>query len=277
MNSTRLYNTEAVVLRKSELGEADSILTLYTYHRGKLRAVARGVRRTKSKLGGHVEMLTHSQMSLSQSKSLDVITQSQTLESFLPLRDNLWRTSQALYIAELIGQSTADEEANYPLFKLLVDTLHWLCEARNDEIVLRYFELHLFRCLGYRPQLYKCLGCQTALSPEDMFFFTPSGGGVLCHSCRNKEAVVYPLSLNALKVLRFLQRSDCPGADRLNVTPELASELKQLMHGYVRYLLEREMKSGKWLDRLERENVNKETLEGSVSLHAPDNTNKRDN
>ena len=137
MTTSRFYNTEAVVLRKSELGEADSILTLYTPKRGKLRAVARGVRRPKSKLGGHVELLTYSQMSLSKSRNLDIITQSQTIESFLPLRDDLLRTSQALYVAEIIGQSTAEEEANYPLFKLLVDTLHWLCHARNGETALR--------------------------------------------------------------------------------------------------------------------------------------------
>jgi DNA repair protein RecO (recombination protein O) len=253
MTRTRFYNTEAVVLRKSELGEADSILTLYTPKCGKLRAIARGVRRPKSKLGGHVELLTYSQMSLSKSKSLDVITQSQTIESFLPLRDDLLRTSQALYVAEIIGQSTAEEEANYPLFKLLIDTLYWLCHVRNGETALRYFEMHLFQCLGYRPQLYECVCCRTSLEPSDSFYFTPSGGGVLCHYCRNQESIVYPLSANALKMMRFLQRSDHASTDRLLVKPELSSELKRLMQGYIRCLLERNVKSGEWLDRLKRE------------------------
>lgn len=255
MNRTRFYNTEAVVLKKSELGEADSILTLYTPKWGKLRAVARGVRRPKSKLGGHVELLTYSRMSLSQSKSLDVITQSQTIDSFLPLRDDLWRTSQALYVAEIIGQSTAEEEANYPLFILLVDTLHWLCQAHNGETTLRRFELHLSQCLGYRPQLYECLCCRNPLKIDDSFYFTPTGGGVLCHYCRNLESIVYPLSTNALKMMRFLQRSDYSSADRLRVKPELASELKRLMQGYIRYVLERKVKSGEWLDRLKREGL----------------------
>jgi len=255
MNKTRFYNTEAVVLRKIELGEADSILTLYTPRRGKIKAVAKGVRRPKSKLGGHVELLTYSQMSLSQSKSLDIITQSQTIESFLPLRDDLWRTSRALYVAELIGQCTVEEEANYPLFELLVNTLHSLCQARDGETILRCFELHLCQYLGYRPQLYECLYCSFCLKPNDKFYFTPTGGGVLCHCCRKEEPIVHPLSTNALKIMRFLQRSDYSSADRLRVKPELSSELKWIMQGYIICLIERKVKSGEWLDRLKREGL----------------------
>lgn len=255
MARTRFYNTEAVVLRKSELGEADCILTLYTPIYGKLRAVARGVRRPKSKLGGHVELLTYSQMSLSKSRSLDIITQSQTIDSFLPLRDDLWRTSQALYVAEIIGQSTVEEEANFPLFKLLLDTLHWLCQSDDGETALRRFELHLTHCLGYRPQLYECLCCRTTLQPGDNFHFTPTGGGVLCHYCRNEEPVVYPISTNALKIMRFLQRSDYASTNRLRVKPEFSAEIKWLLQGYIRCLLERKINSGEWLDRLQREGL----------------------
>lgn len=250
----RLYNTEAVVLKKTELGEADSILTLYTPHRGKLRAVAKGVRRPKSKLGGHVELLTYSEMLLARSQNLDVITQSQTIECFLPLRDDLWRTSSALYVVELVERFTAEDEENYPVFKLLVDTLQWLCQARHGEIILRCFELRLLQYLGYRPQLQDCIGCQSALEPDNNFF-TPSGGGVLCQACRDLEPIVYPLSLNALKVMRFLQRSDYASVDQLRITPELSSELRRLMQVYIRYLLEREVKSVEWLDRLKKEGL----------------------
>jgi DNA repair protein RecO (recombination protein O) len=254
MTAPRLYNTEAIVLKKTDLSEADSILTLYTPHLGKLRAVAKGVRRPKSKLGGHVEPLTYSEMLLAHSPSLDIVTQSQTIESFLSLRDDLWRTSRSLYVVELIDRFTAEGEENYPLFKLLVDTLHWLCHARHSETILRYFELHLLTYLGYQPQLQQCLSCSSPLEPNTNFF-SPSGGGVLCPHCHDREPIVYPLSLNALKVLRFLQRSDYASADRLRISPELSLELKQLMERYIRYLLEQEVKSVRWLDRLKREGI----------------------
>lgn len=248
----KLYNTEAVVLKKNELGEADCILTFYTPYRGKLRAVAKGVRRPKSKLGGHVELLTYSEILLSQSKTLDVINQGQTIEAFLPLRDDLWRTSWALYVVELVERFTAEDEENYPIFELLVNTLKWLCKARHGEIILRCFELYLLQYLGYWPQLQKCVDCQSPIKP-DSNFFAPSGGGVLCPGCRDREPIVYPISVNALKVMRFLQRSDYAAVDRLRITPELSTELKRLMQGYIRYILEREIKSVDWLDRLKKE------------------------
>jgi DNA repair protein RecO (recombination protein O) len=240
MTASRLYNTKAIVLKKNELGEADNILTLYTPHRGKLRAVAKGVRRPKSKLGGHTELLTYSEMLLARSKNLDIITQSQNIESFTPLRNDLLRTSQALYVVELVDRFTAEEEENYPLFMLLVNTMHWLCQARHSELILRYFEIRLFE--------------QSSLEPGG-HFFTPSGGGVLCPRCHDQEPVVYAFSVNALKVMRFLQRSDYTSVDRLRLNPGLSLELKRLMQGYIRYLLEREVKSAEWLDRLEKEGL----------------------
>jgi len=254
MTTSKLYNTKAIILKKNELGEADSILTLYTPHRGKIRAVAKGVRRPKSKLGGHAELLTYSEMLLTRSKNLDIITQSQNIENFIPLRDDLWRMSQALYVVELVDRFTAEGEENYSLFMLLVDTIRWLCKARHSELILRYFELRLFEYLGYRPQLQKCVICQHTIEPG-CHLFSPSGGGVLCPGCIDREPIVYPLSLHALKVMRFLQRSDYANVDRLRITPELSSELKKLMQGYIKYLLEREVKSVEWLDRLEKERL----------------------
>ena len=256
VSNSRLYSTEAVVLKRTELGEADSILTLYTPYLGKVRAVAKGARRPKSKLGGHVELLVHSQMLLARSRSLDTISQSQTIESFLPLRVDLWRTSLALYVAEMIDRFTAEGEENHALFRLLVDTLDRLCHARHGDLVLRYFELHLCDHIGYKPELQQCVVCRSSIEP-DANYFTPNGGGVLCPRCRNPELVLYHLSLNALKVLRFLQRSSYAEVDRLRMTPELSSEVKSLMRRYVRYILEREVKSAEWLDRLEREGLDR--------------------
>lgn len=254
MSNPRLYNTEAVVLRKTDLGEADSILTLFTPHRGKIRAVAKGVRRPKSKMGGHLELLTHSQMLVARSKNLDIISQSQAVESFLSLRDNLWRTSSGLYVVELVDRFTAEGEKDYRVFRLLIDTLHWLCQARHGDLLLRCFELRLFDYLGYQPELQRCVVCRSSLEPGTNYF-TPSGGGVVCPGCRTQEVALSHLSLTALKVLRFLQSKTYAEVDQLRTAPEVSAELKLLMRRYTRYLLDREVKSADWLDRLEREGM----------------------
>ncbi len=247
---TRVYKTEAIVLKRTNLGEADKILTLYTPNLGKIRAVAKGVRRPKSKLGGHVEPLTHSMMMLARGQNLDIITQSQTISSFLPLRDDLWRTTLALYATELVDRFTAEHIESYPIYKLLLDTLHRLCKT-DGELALRYFELHLLDHVGYRPELYHCLCCKSPLKPEANLF-SPSSGGVLCPGCSKSQPLVRPISVNALKVMRLLQRSDYT-IGKVRIGSELSSELEQLMREYISYLLEEEVRSAQFLDRLRKE------------------------
>src|SRR4030042_321298 len=143
MSMPRSYQTEAIVIKKTKLGEADRILTLYPPHLGKIRAVAKGTRRPRSKLAGHLELLTHSLVSLARGRNLDTITGSQTINSFLPLKSDLWLTSCGLYIAELVNQFTADHQENFSLLQLMLETMNRLCQANNKEVVLHYFELNL--------------------------------------------------------------------------------------------------------------------------------------
>ena len=250
MARPRVYKTEAIVLKRTHLGEADSIITLYTPNLGKIRAIAKGVRRPKSKLGGHLDLLTQSALLLAQGQNLDIITQSQTIESFLPLKGDLRRISCAFYIAELVDQFTAEQVENYPIYKLLHTDLLWLCGARNCELVLRHFELQLLRHLGYQPELHQCLGCKSPLAPQRNLF-SASSGGALCPDCGRNEPAVRPISVDALKVMRFLISSDHASAGRLRMSRDLSQEVEQLIRWYIRYLLEREVKSLEFLDHLQ--------------------------
>jgi DNA repair protein RecO (recombination protein O) len=252
MTAPRTYQTEAIIIKRIKLGEADRILTLYTPELGKLKAVAKGTRRPKSKLGGHVELLTHSRLMLARGRNLDIITQAQTIDNFLPLQDDLERISRGLYIAELVDSFTGENIEDRRLFDLLLETLKQLSQSKDCEPVLRYFELHLLDHLGYRPQLQHCTGCNSHLKP-DSNFFSCRLGGVLCHDCGLNEPMVRPLSLNALKVLRLWQNCDFAATRRVKINRELAIELEQVMREHVKYLLEKQLKSTAWLDRLKSE------------------------
>jgi DNA repair protein RecO (recombination protein O) len=251
MKLPRVYQTEAVIVKRINLGEADRILTFYTPDYGKLRAVAKGTRRPRSKMGGHVELLTHSLLLLARGRNLDIVTQAQTINSFLPLKDDLKRMSCGLYISELIDSFTEEDVENRALFQLLLDTLDLLTQAKNNHTVLRYFEMHLLNHTGYRPQLRKCANCNSSLQPIANYF-SSSQGGVLCPDCGYQEPFVQQLSLNALKVLRLWQDCDYPTASRIKVNSELSAELEQITRDYIRYLLERQVKSTVWLDRLKQ-------------------------
>ncbi len=254
MSKPRNYQTEAIIVKKTKLGEADRILTLYTPELGKIQAVARGVRRPRSKLAGHLELLTHSLVSLARGRNLDTITGSQTIHSFLPLKSDLGLTSYALYATELVTQFTADHIENRPLFRLLLETMQQLCQAGNSELVLRYFELHLLNEVGYRPQLQQCVTCHQPLKPVTNSFCS-GAGGMLCPNCCQSQPLTYPLSVNALKVLRLLQNSAYSTVSQLKINPQLSHELETVMRDYLKYLLEREVKSVAWLDSLRQQRI----------------------
>jgi len=249
MSKPRNYQTEAIIIKKIKLGEADRILTLFTPHLGKIQAVAKGVRRPRSKMAGHLELLTHSLVSLARGRNIDTITGSQTINSFLPLKSDLRLTSYALYTTELVNQFTADNVEDYPLFQLLLETMHRLCQGGDNELVQRYFELHLLNEVGYRPQFEQCVSCRSMLKSTTNSF-CPGAGGMLCPGCRQSQPLTYPLSPNALRVLRLLQNNDYSTVSELKINPELSHRLEMVMRNYLRYLLEREIKSAAWLDTI---------------------------
>jgi len=252
MTRPRNYQTEAIIIKKTRLGEADSILTLYTPELGKIQGFAKSLRKPKSKLAGHLELLTHSQVSLARGRNIDTITGSQTITSFLPLKTDLTLTSYALYATELVNQFTADHIENRTLFHLLLETMEKLCSSSNHDLLLRHFELHLLDEVGYRPQLQQCVVCHQPLEPI-INAFCSSAGGVTCPGCSASQLVSYPISVNALKVLRFLQGNSYDTVSKLKIDPPLSRELETVMRGYLKYLLEREVKSAAWLDDLKKQ------------------------
>jgi len=243
----RVYRAEAVVLRQRRLGEADRIITLYTPQLGKIEAVAKGVRRQTSRKAGHLEPLMFSSLLLAHGQSLDVITQSETIEGFQPLRQELRRLAYGLYVAELVDRFTEPRSENYPVFRLLLETLQRLAGTDVPELTVRFFELHLVGQMGYRPQIERCVACSAALAPVTNAF-SAAQGGVVCPACFHANVGLWRLSVTALKVLRLLQRGSFVEASRLKLSSELSSELELLLRGYIRYVLDRSPRSVSFLD-----------------------------
>ena len=255
MSRGRLYRTEVIVLRRIDFGEADKLLTLYTPGLGKIRAIAKGVRKPTSRKSGHVELFTHSQLLIAKGRNLDIVTQAETLHAFRPLRGDLRRITYAYYAVELVDKFTKEGVENRPLFDLLLAMLTWLGETADLDLTTRFFELRVLNYVGYRPQLFYCVGCNVKIEPTANFF-SLSGGGVLCPRCgeerrqgeRRARREVVPISLNALKVLRYLQTRDYALCRRLRISAESRGELEEIMRRYITYLLERRLKSLEFLN-----------------------------
>jgi len=250
----RVYRTRGFVLKRMDLGEADKILTIYTSSSGKLRAVAKGVRRPSSRLGGHVDDFAYADMLLARGRDLDVVTQSQTLDSFRPLREELWRASYGYYVSELVDAFNEERVENQPLFELLVSTFRLLASEADLATVVRFFELHLLELVGYRPELGSCVHCRAEIRAEANYF-SPFLGGVVCPACGPAEVSASRISVNALKLLRHLQRLGSMPAGGIKVDAATLREVEATMRAYVEHLLERAVKSAAFLDRLRTEDA----------------------
>lgn len=153
----RTYRTEAIVLRRKDFGEADRILTLYTPARGKVRAIAKGIRKPRSRKAGHLELFTRSQLLLATGRDLDIVTQAEMVDAYRPLREELLRGAYAGYLVELLDRFTPDAEENDELYSLLREGLTWASTAPDLALAARYYELQLLGLAGYQPQLQRCL------------------------------------------------------------------------------------------------------------------------
>jgi DNA repair protein RecO (recombination protein O) len=249
MPRPRVYKTQAIVLRQRKLGEADKIVTLYASHNGKVDAVAKGVRRTKSRLAGHLEPLTHGSYLLAEGRDLDIVTQAETVDAFPVLRADLERLSRGLYCAELVDRLTPERSEGNPVFRLLQESLRLLDSTPEYEMVVRRFEIRLLSELGYQPSLVECAGCHVRLGPVDNSWNAAVGGAV-CPRCSGDALGLTPLSLNALKLLRLLDRGSFAEIARVRVSGELASEVETHLAEYVRYILEREVRSARFVATL---------------------------
>jgi DNA repair protein RecO (recombination protein O) len=243
----RVYKTPAIVLRQRRLGETDKIITLYSAEHGKLEAVAKGVRRTTSRLAGHVEPLSHGHFMLAHGRNLDIITQVQTIETFQPLRDDLARLSRAFYAGELVDRATEEHQENFPLYRLLLDTLRRLAQQEDLDLVLRFFEMALLVELGYSPQTDRCVICEGELGVEGNVW-AAGAGGVLCPNCRPEDLVVRPLSANALRLLRLLRQGSFAALDGVQLSAGLAGELERDLRSAIHFALDRDVQSAHFLD-----------------------------
>ena len=247
MARPKTYKTRAVVLKHALLGEADRILTLCTQDRGKVRAVARGVRRTKSRLSGHLEPLVHVRVSVAEGRDLDHLSEAETLHSFRALREDLARMSVAVHLCELVDRFTAEGSPAPEILELLLTAMTMLEAGEDSPILVCAFEVKLLGYSGFGPEVQRCAHCRAELDPDD-HVYSSAAGGILCPRCKvASEDALLSVSMNAIKVLRYLQRQSIRQAPSLKVSPELLGQVERLLTAYVTHVLERDLKSAEFM------------------------------
>jgi DNA repair protein RecO (recombination protein O) len=236
-----LYRDHAVVLRSWKLGEADRIIAMLTHDHGKVRAVAKGVRRTKSKFGARLEPLSHVAIQLYRGRGdLDTITQVETVDRFGTLRDDPHRFARAEAMLEAVDQVAQDREPDRSLHVMLVNALRTL-DKRDSALVVAAFFLKLLAHEGVRPQLEVCVGCGT---DGPFVAFDLDDGGVRCSDCRRGR----PLSDGALALMRRILGGGLGGVLDEPVGPS-TGEVDMLATSLLEHHLERRLRSVAVMDQ----------------------------
>jgi len=248
----RSFRTQALVLKRRNFGEADRQVTLLTPFYGKFDALAKGARKPTSKKTGHVELFMKSDVLIAKGRTLDILTQAEMLEPYLPIREDLERGAYASYAAELLDRFTFDSDDTHTqsLFDLLDQTFARLCTDDADiRRVIRYYELQLLDEVGFRPELTECVVMREDVEAVDQFFSFGDGGVVSVEGASHTAGLV-PLPVNTLKLLRFLQRSHYEQTTSLTIDEKLHRDAERIMLGYLSYILESRVQSVDFIRRL---------------------------
>jgi DNA repair protein RecO (recombination protein O) len=235
-----LYRDEGVVLRTYKLGEADRIVVLMTRTRGKVRAVAKGVRKTKSKFGSRLEPGSHSALLLYEGRGeLDIVSQAESIDHFRAIRDDLDRLTAMSSMLEVVDQLALEGEANVALYRMLLGALRTL-EASHAPLVVGSFFLKALALEGFQPMVDACVGCGAT---EDLVAFDPGEGGLTCRNCRRGRSV----DERTVELLRMILEGGL--AKALNEPPSpAATAVADLAADAMEHHLERRLRSLTVLD-----------------------------
>lgn len=237
-----IYRESGIVLRTMRLGEADNIVTLVTDGRGKVRAVAKGVRKTKSRFGGRLEPLCHVALQLYEGRSLDTITQVETLEQFRGVREDLDRLTRATTMLEAVDALVQEGHEDRRLYQMLLGALRTL-EATPSPLVVPAFFWKLLSHVGFRPLLDQCASCGATEETDDLVAFDLEEGGVLCRACARGTRI----TPDALSLLRRILGGDLVAVLGEPVTAA-GHEVEHLATRALEHHLERRMRSVGILD-----------------------------
>jgi DNA repair protein RecO (recombination protein O) len=244
------YKEQGIVLRSVKLGEADKIVTILTQGSGKVRGVAKGIRKTTSRFGGRLEPFTHVNLMLYRGRgSLDTITQAEIVASHRHIRDDLSLFAAAETMVEAADKVAEEHERNVPLVVLLLNGLRALDAAPADPTsVAESFLLKLLSLSGFHPALTACAVCGSA----DVRLWSSGLGGAVCPSCADAGAGA--VSPQALSFLAFLAGADLAAVGGAGARPDerVAAEARGMLVGFTEYHLERRMRSVPMLVRTAR-------------------------
>ena len=256
-DSDRLIQSEAFVITQADYSEADRLYSVFTRKKGKIKVFARSVRKSRSRKAGHLQPLSLIHLMLAKGKTFWIITQSDTLKAYLPIKNDLEKTASALYIFELLDRFAPEEEPLIPLFALVKDTMSRIEEEEDAFLPIKYYELRLLKFTGYMPDLVTCVQCGKKIQAQDQFF-SAQRGGVLCPACGKQIVQSREITLPALKYLRYIQRTPYQELAKIDPPAVVRKEIDTIMLYYLTYITEKNLNTPAFITQIREQAQKKE-------------------
>ena len=235
-----VYHADALVIRSREYGESDRLLTLFARELGKIQAVAKGVRKPKSRQRAAAQLFTYGEYLLHRGRTLDTVNEASPKESFPHLWNDFERTLAASRIAELLDIATIQGQA-YPEVFTLTLTVFFLLEHYEPQLLQGAFALRLLHILGYTPRLGECAECGERVSGQRLFM-SPAAGGTLCLNCREQYSGKW-VAAGSVAFMRQLLYGEIRKLDRLRWNEFMRQEIMEILRTYCEETFESRLRS----------------------------------
>ncbi|RFU61325.1 DNA repair protein RecO [Bacillus sp. V59.32b] len=244
-----LQKCEGIVIRRTDYGESNKIITIYTREWGKIGAMARGASKPKSRLSAVTQLFYYGYFLVQTSSGLGTMQQGETVNSMRSIREDIFSTAYASYIVELLDKSVEDKKSNPYLFELLYQTLNYINEGYDAEILKFIFEMKMLQVNGLSPTLDQC---SISGHTEGEFAFSLREGGFICHRCYGKDPYHIKMSPVAVKLLRLFYYFDLSRLGNISIKPETKKELQRVIDAYYEEYSGLQLKSKKFLNQMDQ-------------------------
>jgi DNA repair protein RecO (recombination protein O) len=249
-----ISKTQGIVLKYTNLGEADKILTILTRNKGKIRAVAKGCRKPKSSMLTSSEMFAVSEFVLYKGSSLYHISQAETKETFYNLRNDLLKLSYAVFFVEMADAASEEELPNERLFLLLAKALYYLAEGEIPVGLINLaYQLKLMDISGYRPSIQRCVHCGKTEIEEYKFDIVL--GGIICNECEKFGKNIIKISPGSVEAIKALLNSEISRLNTLKIDNTIFNEIDKLTKRFVEAHLDKHFKSLDFLNEIKNNNI----------------------
>jgi DNA repair protein RecO (recombination protein O) len=253
-----LYTTNAIVIRSSNYGESDKIVTFLTKDFGKIRGIAKGARRSRKRFQNALGLFSHIRLIFFDREGMGLVRAEgcDILHAFPKIRGNLKKIFYGNYYLEFVDEMAGERETNREAFDLLLSFLSNLEEGDPKEEDLRIFEIRMLSLFGYQPNMKRCDVCKKdwdAVKEAATVFFSPQKGGVICEACSRSFNNLISLSLGTARLIERISQMELGKIHRLKFTPQALSESRELLPRFITYQLGKQLKSLKALRDLKRD------------------------